>query len=197
MRGEEIPGTDLVLRELRRILRENGRAPPRIGNPARLFFQPFEPFLVDDVPDHQHRSRIARVAIDPMWDWICRDVMPAEAKLFTDEASRLLLGNEVAQAEALARSFQENAGERMAEMLSRIRLDPKAMRRLSVQLGSMRAAADVECAITILRHSGIFYTVSARLPSHIRELVDPCLATRFMRCWSRPFCRAPIFCRSV
>jgi hypothetical protein len=176
LRGEDMPGTDLVLRELRRTMRESGRAPPRIGSPARLFFRPFEPFLVDDVPDHQHRSRIARLALDPLWNWICRDVMPAEAKLFSDEVSRLLLIDEIAEAEALARGFQENAAERMAQLLSRIRLDPKATGRLSVQLGSMRAAADVECAVTILRHNPAFMTLSARLPSHIRNLADPYLS---------------------
>jgi hypothetical protein len=40
LRGDERPGTDLVLRELRRGIREYQRPPPRLGNPARLFFTP-------------------------------------------------------------------------------------------------------------------------------------------------------------
>jgi len=43
LRGEDMPGAELVLRELRRDARENAR-PKRPGNLARLFFQPLEPF---------------------------------------------------------------------------------------------------------------------------------------------------------
>ena len=60
LRGEDMPGAELVLQELRRDARDNAR-PKRPGNLARLFFQPLEPFLVDDSATHRHPGRIARV----------------------------------------------------------------------------------------------------------------------------------------
>ena len=67
LRGEDMPGAELVLQELRRNARDNVR-PKRPGTLARLFFQPLEPILVDDSATHNHPGRVARVVLDPVWD---------------------------------------------------------------------------------------------------------------------------------
>jgi hypothetical protein len=172
LRAEEIPGTDLVLRELRRTIRDHG-SPPRIGSPARLFFRAFEPFLVDDVPEHRHRGRLARVTLEPIWTWISREVMPAEAKAYSDAVAKALLANDTDKAEALARSFQIAAGERLSELFTRLRLDPKEMGRLAIHLGSQRASTDVECVISLLRNRAILETLNLRLPRHVRNFAEP------------------------
>src|SRR3712207_2444775 len=68
LRGADLPAAELVLQELRREARESAR-PKRPGNLQRLFFQPLEPFLVDD-STQVHPGRIARAALEPFWDWI-------------------------------------------------------------------------------------------------------------------------------
>ena len=78
LRGDDAPGAELVLQELRRSAREQSRPSSRTGSLARLFFQPLEPFLVDDTAAHKHPGRIARVALDPIWQWVCRDLLPGE-----------------------------------------------------------------------------------------------------------------------
>lgn len=173
LRSEEVPGTDLVLRELRRTMRENGSQPPRIGNPARLFFQAFEPFLVDDSPDHHHRYRLARVSLEPIWNWIGRDVMPAEVQAYTEKVSKALLGGNANQADTLTRSFQDRAAKRLAEVLTALQRDAKAMNRLSVQLASKRACTDVENIITLLRYRDSFTTLGAQMASQMKTLADP------------------------
>ena len=64
LRGEEVAASDLVLQELRRAIRGAGQPTPRVGDAARLFFAPLEPFLTDDAADHKRartsRARIAR-----------------------------------------------------------------------------------------------------------------------------------------
>ncbi len=50
LRGEESAGSELILQELRRAIRVEGRPVTRIGDAARLFFAPVEPFLIDDAP---------------------------------------------------------------------------------------------------------------------------------------------------
>ena len=47
LHGTSPAGAELVLSELRRSLREGQSKSARFGDPARLFFQPLEPFLVD------------------------------------------------------------------------------------------------------------------------------------------------------
>jgi len=80
LRGDEMLGAELVLQELRRFVRDSGRSGARVGNPARLFFRPLEPFLVDDEADHKHRGRVARAVLQPFWDWLGRDMMRATRK---------------------------------------------------------------------------------------------------------------------
>ena len=173
LRADEMPGTDLVLRELRRTIHESGHTAPRIGNPTRLFFRPFEPFLVDDVSDHKHRGRLARVSLDSIWGWIVMEVMPAEGKTYADEVSKLLLDGDIAQAEQLAQQFHDQAADRIGEKVAAVLADAKATRRLSVQLGSPRALEDITTVATILGARDGLATLGLRLPPHIRNFVDP------------------------
>ncbi|MGE3870570.1 MAG: hypothetical protein AB7F51_13790, partial [Pseudorhodoplanes sp.] len=115
LRGEETPGAELVLQELRRSMRETSKPAPRGGSLSRLFFQPLEPFLVDDEPGHKHPGRIARGALDPIWQWICRDLMPGETKAVAEEVARAYAEDDAAKAEQLARAFQDRAIVRIAE----------------------------------------------------------------------------------
>ena len=173
LRAEEVPGTDLVLRELRRTIRESHDPPPRIGNPARLFFQPLEPFLVDDIADHRHRCRIARVTMLPIWDWIGRDVMPDEAKAYSERVTEALLGGNTSEAAAIARAFQGRVAGQLSDLLANLQRDTRAMNRLTVQLASRRASEDVENVITILRHHDSFATLGAQMADRIKTLNDP------------------------
>ena len=45
LRGEDRAGAEFILNELRRSIRESQSSEPRIGEGARLFFQPLQPFL--------------------------------------------------------------------------------------------------------------------------------------------------------
>ena len=53
LQGTAAPGAELILSELRRSLRNGQTRSARFSDPARLFFQPIEPFLVDDGPDRK------------------------------------------------------------------------------------------------------------------------------------------------
>src|SRR4051812_1508159 len=79
LHGTSPAGAELVLSELRSSLRGGRSNSARFDEPARLFFQPIEPFLVDDGPNHKHRGRIARSALEPMWLWIAHRLMGEEA----------------------------------------------------------------------------------------------------------------------
>src|ERR1700728_2336790 len=99
LRGDEDPGNQFVLEELRRTVRAAARPIPRIGDSARMFFTPFEPFLFDGPADHKRILRIARVSLVPVWQWIGRDLIPAEAKAFIDDINRALLVGDKTRAE--------------------------------------------------------------------------------------------------
>ena len=172
LRGDDNAGAELVLQELRRSAREPSRPSPRTGNLARLFFQPLEPFLVDDTASHHHPGRIARVALDPIWQWICRDLLPGEAKAVTDEVARALASDDTAKAEALARSFQDRTVQRMQEALASAQGDDRTRRRVAAQIGTPRAMEDVGAILNVLKARDALASLGARLPGHIKNLAD-------------------------
>jgi hypothetical protein len=186
LRGEGMPGTNLILEELRNTLAAPQKgAPPqkgalaakvakpeRVGNASRLFFQPVEPFLVDDSPEYTHQGRISRACLTAIWDWICRDLAAAEARAYTDEVSRHLLAEEVSDADAAARAFQDRVIQLIQAALAAARADEKTRRRLAVQIGTPRALDDVHRLATILRLREPLAAVAGRLPSHIKNLSD-------------------------
>jgi hypothetical protein len=173
LHGTSPAGAELVLAELRRSLREGGTASPRIDDSARLFFQTIEPFLVDDGPDHKHRGRIARSAIEPLWLWIGNMLMPEEARDYSAQIEQALTAGDTSLAEQQARRFQDRVAGRIGEML--VSADDKERRRLTVQLGTSRALEDVQVLRGILHSRDVLGLFATQLPGHINSLAGPML----------------------
>src|ERR1700719_3111193 len=67
----------IVLQELRRMAEPEPAPVPPMLDLAHRFFMPLEPFLIDAPPDHKRIGRLARVSLEPIWNWLGRDLMPA------------------------------------------------------------------------------------------------------------------------
>ena len=170
LRGDEGAGTDLVLQELRRIVREQREGAPRIGNCARLFFKPLEPFVVDDRPDHNHPGRIARRSLESLWTWVRRDLLPEEAKALADEVSEALLAGDEPRAEHLTRVFQDRAAAAITASLEACAGDAKLQRRTTAQIGTPRASEDAATLQHVLAGRDALATLAAHLPLRIINL---------------------------
>ena len=175
LRGDDATGSELILTELRRSFRDSGTKAPRIGDHARLFFQPLEPFLVDEALDHKHRGRLARPTLESIWLWIGNTVMPDEARAYGEAVEAALLASDSPKAGQLAEAFQNQAVERMQIALDRIGKDDKAQRQLSVQLGTPRAVEDVQTVVGVLRSRDSLAQLGTQLPGHIKSLAGPAL----------------------
>jgi hypothetical protein len=176
LRGEENPANLFVLEQLRHTIRAEAQAVQRIGDAARLFFTPFEPFMIDARPDHKRVGRIARASLQPIWEWIGRDLMPAEAKALGEDINRALLANDKTKVEQLVRALHERAILRMRDTLAAVGSDEKAQRRLAVQVGTPRAIEDVSTLLHILQIRNALADLARRLSSNLRpferEVVD-------------------------
>ena len=173
LHGSSPAGAELVLTELRRSLREGSTKSSRFGHPARLFFQPVEPFLVDDVPDHKHRGRIARSALEPLWLWISNTLMTDEAKAYAEQVELALMAGDTDKAEHQARVFQDHVAGRIQQMLGSA--DNKERRRLGVQLGTSRALEDIQALRGILDARDGLAMLGSQLPGHVNALIGPVL----------------------
>jgi hypothetical protein len=173
LQGTASPGAELILSELRRSLRDGQSKSARFSDPARLFFQPIEPFLVDDGPDHKHCGRIARSALEPLWLWIANTLVPEEAKRYSDRVEQAIAAGDTDTAEHHARMFQDQTVLRITQMLERA--DAKDHRRLRGQLGTSRALDDVEALRGILNSRDGLAMLGTQLPGHINSLTGPVL----------------------
>lgn len=170
--GGEVAGADLILQELRAMMTEASNPPPRIPKPSRLFFQPVEPFVVDDAPERKQRGRIARAALEPIWEFVGRDLLADEAAAFAAEAARCIAANDTGSAERAARAFQDAVVGALEQVFAAADSDDKAKRRLAGQVGSPHALDDLRNLHAILKGRDALATIGARLPLHIRNLAD-------------------------
>jgi hypothetical protein len=166
--GEEAAGNELILQELRRTIRVESQHEVRMGGAARLFFAPIEPFLIDDAADHKRAGRLARVSLEPIWGWVARDLIPAEAKALGDDIERALLANDRVKAEQRVRALQDRAVLRIRDAMASVTGDDKARRRLAVQVGTPRALEDLATLLGILTNRDLLGDLARRLPNHLR-----------------------------
>jgi hypothetical protein len=169
-RGDAIPGGEGLLEEVRGALRESGQPATRAGDPTRLFFGALEPFLINDDPAHKRPGRVARSVLTPIWSWICRDLMPAEAKTYSAEAARAAA--DPGACERLARDFRKCVVAKIESALAAARADERMRRRLTGQIGTPNALEDARALLTILSAANLFAQIESRLPAQIRNLTD-------------------------
>jgi hypothetical protein len=157
-----------VLEELRRVIRAELQAVPRIGDAERLFFAPFEPFLFEGPADHKRIGRISRSALEPIWQWLSRDLMPAETKALKEDIHRALLANDKSKADQLLRALHDRAVLRLRQILSTSDTDERTRRRLAIQVGTPRALDDITMLLRVLEIRDVLAELARRLPSGVR-----------------------------
>ena len=175
LRSEEVSGTDLalhefLLQELRRVLRNQREGGPRVGNSARLFFKPLEPFLVDDRGDHNHPGRIARCSLELLWTWIRRDLLPDDAQILATAVSDALLANDAPKANHLTRAFQDRVVIVIETSLESAASDPTIHRRMLAKIGTQRPSEDATALKYVLNGRDVLATLAAHLPLRIGNL---------------------------
>jgi len=172
LRGEEVTGADLVLQELRRIMREQREGALRIEDTARLLFKPLEPFLVDDRGDHKHPGRVARSSLESLWNWILRDLLPNDANDLAADVSEAMLAGDQSRTERLARIFQDRVAAAIEAKCSASEDDEKIRRRILQQIGTPRAGEELNALKCALKGRDVLASLSARLPLQIGNLAN-------------------------
>ena len=88
---------------------------PRTDDPARLTFQPLEPFLVEgNVPVRP--GQIRRASLLPIWQWLIRDGAPDAHKEFEAELARLRESGTRSELDKAVSKFQLIASEAIARI---------------------------------------------------------------------------------
>ena len=170
LRGDNPPGAEMILAELRRSLRDDSANAQRFGEPARLYLQPIEPFVVDDDADHMHRGRISRLALEPLWRWVCNTLAPDEARAYVEQVEKALVAGDTDKADYLARAFQDRSLRRIQQSLEAVAKDDRERQRIVGQLGTANAIDDVRGVCGVLNSRDGLAMLGAQLPGHIASL---------------------------
>jgi hypothetical protein len=171
-KGQTLPGGDLVLAALRRALGDGSGMKERYL-PERMFFAPLEPFLID-ADDPPCAGRVSRAVLQPLWQWIGRDLMPAEAAAYVRDFAACADDKERTH---IVRSFQDLFVRRSQDAIVAAAANENAYRRFAGQLATPRPLDDLRAVAVLLKARDPLAAIGARLPPHIRNLADEPLAS--------------------
>lgn len=157
-RGEDAALPNLILAELRKIVRGlDEETPARTDDPARLFFTPLEPFLVEGTGPVRP-GQIRRQSLAPVWLWLRREGEPAETAAFeaavADPATTGVLR------EQAVRRMQAVAGEAITNAVS-----GSDRHRPLGRIGTPSVVEDIPSIGTVLKVRESLDTLSSRLPA--------------------------------
>ena len=139
--GEDVPGGDLLLKELRADSRQDGRAIERLDQPARHFFRPLEPYLTDRPPERANAGQISRASLPPIWDWIGRDLMASLVRSYLTEMKQFIATGSQHEIEQAVVAFQNKAVKYLEGPLKSTSGMEQARSRL-VAYGAAKAGLD-------------------------------------------------------
>ena len=165
-RGEDISIANLVLEELRKIVRgSDDSVRPRSEDPARHVFRPLEPFLIDS-NSNPRPGQLRRTSLLPIWQWLARDGAPEAARAFEDA---LAAGaGSASETERAVRTFQTAA----AAAIQKILTDDTDRQRALARIGAPSVIDDLAPIGAILNAREALDTLNGRLPSFLRVFGD-------------------------
>jgi hypothetical protein len=170
--GEQFPGLDLILDELRKEQRDSNQSHERLEAPDRRFFLPVEPFLVDEEIPEKVTGRVVRSSLPRIWTWLERDLLPLETQVLLRETRATLTAGDTARTDRLIHDFQTQSLTAIEKTLAAIAGDGKSRQKLVSQLGGERVLEALQEITSIFRVRGALKEISSRLPAEIKNLAD-------------------------
>jgi hypothetical protein len=175
-RGEEVVIANLVLEQLRKIVRgaeEEDEARPRTDDPARLTFRPLEPFLAEG-NFAVRPGQIRRASLLPVWQWLGRDGAPERVREFEAELAKARDTGNSSLIEVATRKFQLAAAEAIVKTATPV--PGEDQQRSLARVGPPNVVDDLLSIGSVLRAREALETLGGRLPRQLRALGDPQIA---------------------
>src|ERR1700675_834154 len=176
-RGEDVAVANFVLEQLRKVVRgaeEDDEARPRSDDPARLFFEPLEPFLVEsNFPVRP--GQIRRTSLQPVWQWLGRDGATEAARAFETAIFDIRQTGSNAGLEAATRKFQAAVAEAIAKIATPV--PGEDTQRALSRIGPPNVVDDLLSIGAVLRAREALDALGSRLPSQLRSFGEPQIAS--------------------
>ena len=167
--GDEVPGSDIVLAQLRAEFPNNGQPHTRLSEPARLFFKSIDSLIVDRSPERANSGEISRGSVPAVWDWINQVLLPSMAGEYCEKVKRAPRSDPIPVA-ALVTGFQF----KVVKCLDGLLADEDGMATARTGLGqftSSRAALNDLTKIQVaLRMAEPMAAFATALPVRVKKL---------------------------
>jgi hypothetical protein len=167
-----VPGSATVVEKLRTEFRKDGQTHNRLDNPARYFFAPLEPLLVDGAPEHANSGRILRGSISPVWEWISRNLLPTMTRDYVNAMNRLIAADNQREAGRVVSTFQTKVVKSLEGTLSAPDSAALARTKLAIYTASQAAYDDATKMLSVLRARDVLAKLGDALPAKIGKFDD-------------------------
>lgn len=167
--GIDVPGSSNILAKLRAEFRKDGSTQRRVSSPSRYFFVPIEPFLIDSAPDHASPGRISRSSLIPIWEWICRDLLPTMARDYNRAISDLDAIHNSKEVLQVASAFRTKVAKVIENTLASPDGAELAHSKLAQYTAARTAFDDVIKMLQVLRACDVLVKFEATLPDRISK----------------------------
>jgi len=170
--GAEIPGSAAIVEKLRAEFRTNGQSQKRPSNPARYFFAPLEPLLVDGAAEHANSGRLQRGSLAAIWEWITRDLLPTMARDYTSQMNELIAADKQREARQAASTFQTKVVKSLENTIGSPDGAAQIRNRLATYTASQTAFDDLTKMLSVLHARDALEKFNDALPVKINQLED-------------------------
>jgi hypothetical protein len=174
--GVEMPGSADIQAKLRAEFRKDGSSQGRAGDPARYFFAPLEPVLVNSAPEHENSGRIPRGSLSPIWEWINRDLLPTMARDYVDEINKLSVGDKQKELRKAAATFQTKVMKYLENALGSPEAVTQTRAKIAIYTASPSAYHDLTKMMCVLRARDALAKFNDALPAKIEKFDDAMIA---------------------
>jgi hypothetical protein len=176
--GEDMPGADIIIAELRAEDRPDPKPElPQLDHAARHFFLVLEPYLVEQLPERTSVGRISRAALHGIWEWITRELMASMARDYTSDMKSLLANGRSQEAERAVQTFQNKAVKYLERTIASATGAEQARSRLSMRVGSPAAFSELVKVMCVIRARTALTQFAEVLPLKIDKLAEERLAS--------------------
>lgn len=108
----------------------------------RMFFAPLEEFLINEALPNKQEGRVYRPALEKVWGWLGRDVLPGDIKQVLLAAENDKVSDE--RVDALVQALRTRSVDAIGSALDRSKMSEKEHRRLAVEMGGDRGISELK-----------------------------------------------------
>jgi hypothetical protein len=170
--GIDMPGSSDIQAKLRAEFRKDGSTQARATSPSRYFFAPLELLLIDGAPEHANAGRISRNTLTPIWEWICRDLLPTMARDYIKAINDQVTANNPKEVLKTASIFQTKVLKVLENTLASAVSTEFARAKLTQYTASRTAFDDVRKMQQVLRAGDALPKFNEKLPEKIAKFDD-------------------------